>query len=73
MVGAPSTVPEVGYGLWLPRVHVCLSWGGASIPDTGRGCQGPWFQCSLVHLETLSAFNSCSSGDYAGRNLVAGS
>jgi len=38
MFGAPSIVPEVGYGLYLPRFHACFSWVG-KYPRPGKGCQ----------------------------------
>ncbi len=30
MLGAPSILPEVGWGLWLPRFHACTALQVAS-------------------------------------------
>jgi hypothetical protein len=37
MRGAPSIVPVVSYGIYLPRFHACVSWLSLSILHGARG------------------------------------
>ena len=39
MVGAPSVVTEVGWGLWLPRFHLCSSHSRLQYPPQPKMSQ----------------------------------